>query len=169
MRKAVNIIVLLTVLLCFPPIVLAETGTLNDYNPYNVNIPDNGGSVNSDLALSGAPSGATITKVKIYYEIRHTYIGNLKVWLTTYYDGAWHDFVLKNREGGSADNIIETRDNLTMWNGASPNQTWYLVTQDMATGVTGYIDFFELWVTYSVNDPPNTPSRSLWGRTKLII
>jgi len=139
-------------------LVQAGTGTLNDYNAYNVNIPDNGSSVSTDLALSGAPSGATITKVKIYYEIRHTYIGDLKVWLTTYYNGAWHDFILKNREGGSADNIIETRDNLTTWNGVSPNQTWYLVAQDMATGATGYIDFFELWVTYSVNDAPNTPS-----------
>lgn len=136
----------------------AGTGTLNDYNPNNYNIPDAGSSVSSDLALSGAPSGATITKVKIYYEIRHPYSGDLKVWLTTYYGGAWHDFILKNREGGSADNIIETRDNLTTWNGASPNQTWYLVAQDMATGDIGYIDFFELWVTYSVNDPPNTPS-----------
>ncbi|MCK4304505.1 MAG: PD40 domain-containing protein, partial [Candidatus Eisenbacteria sp.] len=157
-QRAINITVLITVLFWFPLTVLAATSTLNDYNPHNVNIPDNGSSVNSDLALSGAPSGATITKVKVYYEIRHTYIGDLKVWLTTYYDGAWHDFVLKNREGGSTDNIIETRDNLTTWNGASPNQTWYLVAQDMATGHTGYIDFFELWVTYSVNDPPNTPS-----------
>jgi subtilisin-like proprotein convertase family protein len=136
----------------------AGTGSLNDYNPNNYNIPDAGSSVSSDLALSGAPSGATITKVKIYYEIRHTYSGDLKVWLTTYYNGAWHDFTLKNREGGGTDNIIETRDNLTTWNGASPNQTWYLVAQDMATGDTGYIDFFELWVTYSVNDAPNTPS-----------
>ena len=141
-----------------PFIGVAGAGTLNDYNPYNVSIPDNGASVNSDLSLSGAPGDATITKVKIYYEIRHTYVGDLKVWLTTYYDGAWHDYILKNREGGSADDIVETRDNLTTWNGASPNQTWYLVAQDMATGDTGYIDFFELWVTYDSNDAPNTPS-----------
>lgn len=158
MRRAVNIIVMITALFCFPLVGLSGTAILNDYNPYNVNIPDNDSSVSTDLALSGAPSGATIIKVKIYYEIRHTYIGDLKVWLTTYYNGAWHDFILKNKEGGSADNIIETRDNLSTWNGASPNQTWYLVAQDMATGDTGYIDFFELWVTYSVNDPPNTPS-----------
>jgi subtilisin-like proprotein convertase family protein len=157
-QRAINITVLITVLFWFPLTVFAATSTLNDYNPYNVNIPDNGSSVNSDLALSGAPSGAPITNVKVYYEIRHTYIGDLKVWLTTYYDGAWHDFVLKDREGGSADNIIETRDNLTTWNGASPNQTWYLVVQDMASGDIGYIDFFELWVTYFVNDLPNTPS-----------
>lgn len=136
---------------------LAGTGILNDYNPYNVSIPDDGGSVNSDLSLSGAPSGATITKVMVYYEIRHTYIGDLKVWLTAYYDGAWHDFILKNREGGSADDIVQTRDNITTWNGDSPNQMWYLVTQDLATGDTGFIDFFELWVSYSYNEDPNTP------------
>ncbi|MBI3195811.1 MAG: PD40 domain-containing protein [Ignavibacteriae bacterium] len=143
------------------PKTLTETGTLNDYNPHNYNIPDNGSSVNSDLLLTGAPANATITKIKIYYEIRHTFIGDLKVWLTAYYNGGWHDFILKNREGGSADDIVETRDNLTTWNGASPNQTWYLVVQDFATGDVGYIDFFELWVTYTYNVAPNTPSNEV--------
>ncbi len=132
--------------------------TLNDYNPYNVNIPDNGSSVNSDLSLSGAPSGAVITKVKIYYEIRHTYPRDLDVWLTAYYDGGWHDYYLYHQgDLGSSDDIVETRDNLHHWDGASPNQTWYLCVQDRVSGDVGYIDFFELWVDYSYNDAPNAP------------
>lgn len=143
----------------FGPAVPLFAGVLNDYNPYNVLIPDNGASVNTDLLLSGAPSGAKITNVKVYYEIRHTYPGDLDVWLTTYYDGAWHDYWLyHNGDLGSSDNIIETRDNIAAWNGASPNQTWYLSVRDRASGDTGYIDFFELWVTYEVNQSPSTPS-----------
>ncbi len=134
-------------------------GVLNDYNPTNINIPDNGASVNSDLRLSGAPSGAKITKVKVYYEIRHANPGNLDVWLTTYYNNSWHDHWLYHQgDLGSTDNIIETRDNIHTWDGASPNQTWYISVRDRVSGDVGYIDFFELWVTYEVNEAPNTPS-----------
>ena len=139
----------------------AFAGTLNDYNSYNVSIPDNGVSVNSDLLLSGATSNATITKVKVYYEIRHTYPRDLDIWLTTYYGGAWHDYFLYHQgDLGSTDNVIETRDNIHAWDGASPNQTWYLVVRDKVSGYVGYIDFFELWVYYESNSPPNTPSNS---------
>jgi len=132
---------------------------LNDYNPYNVNIPDNGPSVNSDLNLSGAANGAMITNVKVYYEIRHTYPGDLDVWLTTYYDNSWHDHWLYHTgDLGSSDDIVETRDNIYTWNNASPNQIWYLVVRDRVTSDVGYIDFFELWITYEVNSAPNNPS-----------
>jgi len=159
MRKTLNIIAVITVLSCCPFLCSAFAGTLNDYNPYNVNIPDNGGKVNSDLLLSGAPSGVKITKVKVYYEIRHTYPGDLDVWLTTYYNGSWHDYYLYHHgDLGSSDDIVETKDDIHAWNGASPNQTWYLGARDRASGEVGYIDFFELWVTYSVNDSPDEPS-----------
>ncbi len=141
------------------PRLLLSTGILNDYNPYNVSIPDNNGSVNSDLSLSGAPSGATITKVKTYYEIRHTYPGDLDVWLTAYYNGDWQNhWLYQQGDLGGTDNIIETRDNITTFNGVSPNQTWYLVARDGVPVDIGYIDFFEMWVTYQVNDAPTTPT-----------
>ncbi len=150
---------IILVVLCFANSSFVYAGILNDYNPYNVSIPDDGPQVNSDLSLSGAPSGTVITKVKIYYEIRHTYPGDLDVWLTAYYDGGWHDYFLyHNGDLGGSDDIIETRDNLHTWDGASPNQTWYLTVRDRASGEVGYIDFFELWVTYQANNPPNTPS-----------
>ena len=145
-------------ILSFSPIVYPGPGVLYKKNLCKVNIPDNSVSVNSIVDLSDAPSGAIITNVNIHYEIRHSYIGNLKVWLTTFYDDAWHDFILKDREGGNADSIIETRENLTIWNGASTNQIWYLVVQDMATGDTGYVDSFEIWEMYFVDDPPSIPS-----------
>ncbi len=133
-------------------------GNPNGYNTYyvsipdDVSIPDNGTSVSSNLNLSGAPSDAVITKVKIYYEIRHTYPGDLDVWLTANYDGGWHDYFLYHQgDLGDSDDIIETMDNLHTWDGASPNQTWYLTVRDRASGNIGYIDFFELWITYQSN------------------
>lgn len=134
-------------------------GVLNDFNSYNVNIPDNGASVNSDLSLSGAANEAEISKVKVYYEIRHTNPGDLDVWLTAYYNNSWHDYYLYHvGDLGSSDDIVETRDNIYTWNNASPNQVWYLVVKDRATGNVGYIDFFELWITYEVNHAPTNPS-----------
>ena len=137
--------------------VFAET--LNDYNPWDVAIPDNGAHVCSDLSLTGAPPGASISKVKVYYEIRHTCPGDLDVWLTTFYGGQWHDYYLYHAGdlGCSPDDIVETRDYLHEWDGASPNQVWYLCAKDRASADVGYIDFFELWVQYEVNSAPGEP------------
>ncbi len=149
---------LLTMFVSLCGVSTSDAGVLNDYNPWDVNIPDNNGSVNSDLDLSGAPADAEITKVKVYYEIRHACPGDLDVWLTTYYSGSWHDYFLYHHGDLScADDIVETRDNIHRWDGASPNNTWYLVARDNATGNVGYIDFFELWVYYESNEPPNEP------------
>ena len=155
MRKIVFISIL-GIFLSLAFSLASSAAVLNDYNPYNVTIPDNGASVNSDLSLSGAPSDAVITKVKVYYEIRHPYPGDLDVWLTAYYGGSWHDHWLYHYgDLGSSDNIIETRDNIHTFDGASPNQTWYLSVRDRASGDVGYIDFFEMWVTYESNEPPD--------------
>ena len=142
---------------------VSAAGTLNSHNFYNVSIPDNSGSVNSDLLLSGAPGSATITKVKVYYEIRHTRPGDLDIWLTTYYDGVWHDYFLYNQgDLGNADDIVETRDDIHAWDGASPNQTWYLVVRDNVGGDVGYIDYFELWVEYDSNSSSNLSGRVVY-------
>jgi subtilisin-like proprotein convertase family protein len=133
---------------------VSQAGTISGYNASNINIPDNtGGSANRTVVLSGAPGDATITKVKVYYEIRHTRPGDLDIWLTAEYDGGWHDYFLYSQgELGTADDVIETRDNLHAWDGASPNQTWYLATRDKVSGSTGYIDYFEIWIDYDSAD-----------------
>ncbi len=144
--------IILTICLVFSS--TSYSAELNDYSAYNVDIPDNGQQVNSDLGISGAPSGAVITDFRVYYEIRHANPADLDVWLTTYYDGNWHDYFLYQQgEAGPAADIIETRDNLHEWDGASPNQTWYIVVRDNVSGDVGYIDFFEIWVTYTL--PPS--------------
>ena len=129
---------------------------LNDYNPWDVQIPDNGDSVNSDLSLSAAPTDAKITKVEVYYEIKHPRPSDLDVWLTCY-DGGWQGDYFLHTQGSSSSVDRINVDNIHTWDGKSPNVTWYLVARDRVTSNVGYIDFFELWVTYEANEPPNTP------------
>jgi subtilisin-like proprotein convertase family protein len=147
-----------------------HAGTLAGFNTANVNIPDPPGfQVSSPVVLSGAAAGSQVTSVDIYYEIRHPFSGDLKVWLTAFYNGAWHDFTLRNRTGGSADDIVESRNSLTFWNGASPNQTWYLVAQDLASGDTGYIDYFQIAVNYSTSQPDLMPNQPANWNNKIPI
>ncbi|MBN2403228.1 MAG: hypothetical protein JXN64_12620, partial [Spirochaetes bacterium] len=127
--------------------VAVNTGTLNDYNPYDIPIEDNGAVATSDLYLSGAPSGSIITKITLYFEIIHTYPGDLDIWLT-YYDGGWHDYYIYHyNDLGSDDNVIYSGV-INFYNGISPNQTWYLSVQDRMIGDSGYINYFELWIDY---------------------
>ena len=70
---------------------IAIAGVISDYNPWAIDIPDAGSSVNSDLDMSGAPEDAVISSIGVYFEIIHSNPGDLDIWLTTYYDGGWHD------------------------------------------------------------------------------
>jgi len=152
--KAGYIVLLVIIFLGFNSTSYADI--LHDYNPYNYSIPDYPGpQACSDILLSGAPSGAYITNVRIYYEVRHTCPWDLDVWLTAYYNGSWHDYYLYHQGdlGCDPDDIVETRDNLHTWDGASPNQEWHLCVHDRAGGDVGYIDFFEIWVTYNIPLP----------------
>lgn len=161
-----NIIVCFFLSIFFPSTLLA--GTLNDYNPWDVPIPDNddGAGVYSDLSLSGAPSGATITKVKVYFEIRHTYPEDLEVWLAAESDGSWHKFDIYNQgDLGSADDVVLTLDNIHEWDGDSPNQEWRLYVRDRILDDVGFIDFFELWVDYA---EPKEASMSIQSISSVI-
>ena len=91
-------------------------------------------TVNSPIAVSGRTGKApSSTQVKV--DIKHTYIGDLRVDLVAP-DGSL--YVLSNRAGGSADNIIKTYAvNLSSEN---INGNWQLRVRDYAGGDTGKID-----------------------------
>jgi subtilisin-like proprotein convertase family protein len=131
-------------------ITIYQTGT-NIMTVYcAVPIPDNGGLANhasQSVTLSGAPSGAMITSVDVEYDIDHTYIGDLRVWLTTY-ESNWIDGAyLWNRQGGSADNIVaDYHSGLSYWNGLDANRVFYLAVSDNAAGDVGCISRIKIWV-----------------------
>ena len=100
-------------------------------------IADNA-TVNSPIAVSGrSGNGATSTPVAV--NIVHTYKGDLKVDLVAP-DGSV--YVLHNRAGGSADNIVQTFNvNLST---EALNGTWNLRVNDNANADTGYINSWSI-------------------------
>ncbi|KJK43978.1 proprotein convertase P-domain-containing protein, partial [Streptomyces sp. NRRL F-4428] len=93
----------------------------------------------SSVAVSGVIGNAPTT-LKVPVDIKHTYIGDLRVDLVAP-DGTV--YTLHNRSGGSADNIIRTFT-VNASSEAAPNGTWKLRVNDNATGDTGKIDSWAL-------------------------
>ena len=102
-------------------------------NGTDVAIGDNT-TVESTIAVSGRTgNGSATTPVAV--NIVHTYIGDLKVDLIAP-DGSL--YVLHNRAGGSADNIVQT---YTVNLSSEPlNGTWRLRVNDNAGGDIGFIN-----------------------------
>ncbi|GAA3086289.1 hypothetical protein GCM10020254_33360 [Streptomyces goshikiensis] len=95
-------------------------------------------TVESPLTVSGIPGNAPAA-LQVALDIKHTYIGDLKVDLIAP-DGTAYN--LHNRTGGSADNIIKT---VTV-NASSEvaNGVWKLRVNDNANADTGKIDSWAL-------------------------
>ncbi|MCY0940631.1 S8 family peptidase [Streptomyces antarcticus] len=105
---------------------------LNDYA-----IADNA-TVESPVTVSGISGNAPAT-LSVPVDIKHTYVGDLKVDLVAP-DGTVYN--LRNRTGGSADNIIQT---FTV-NASSEvaNGVWKLRVADLANADIGKIDSWAL-------------------------
>ncbi|MDQ3206408.1 MAG: S8 family serine peptidase [Pseudomonadota bacterium] len=104
----------------------------NDYA-----IKDNA-TVESPIPVSGR-TGAAPSSTPVSVNIVHTYIGDLKVDLVAP-DGSV--YVLHNRSGGSADNIVATYNvNLSS---EAISGTWKLRVNDNYNGDTGYINSWSI-------------------------
>ncbi|MEO9326014.1 trypsin-like serine protease [Nocardioides sp. C4-1] len=104
-------------------------------NNATVAIPDNGAAVTSTVQVTGV-SGKTSVQAGV--DIAHTYRGDLVV---TVVSPSGQSFVVSNKSGGSADNIVQTYP-LTF--SGSANGTWTLRVQDTAAQDTGSIRGFKL-------------------------
>jgi serine protease len=113
-------------------------GTTQTYsNATDVAIGDNA-TVSSTINVSGR-SGNAGSSVPVAVDIVHTYIGDLKADLVAP-DGSV--YVLSNRAGGSADNIVKTYTlNLSS---EALNGAWALRVNDNAGGDTGYINSWSI-------------------------
>ncbi len=112
-------------------------GTQTYTNTADYTISDNS-TVNSPITVSGRTGNAG-TAVPVAVNIVHTYIGDLKVDLVAP-DGSV--YVLHNRTGGSADNIVTT---YTVNLSSEPlNGTWNLRVNDNAGGDTGFINSWSI-------------------------
>lgn len=128
-----------------------------DENGANVFIPDTYPAewAYSDIYISGAPVGATVTCIDVHYEIIHDYVGDLIVDLTdqdlTYEYNLWED------PYASWENLKETVTGITAFNGEMVNQIWTLWAVDtFPFWYEGYIDYWWIKVYYKgVPAPPN--------------
>jgi serine protease len=95
-------------------------------------------TVESPITVSGR-SGNAPSNTPVAVDIRHTYRGDLKVDLVAPDNTV---YVLHNRTGGSADNVIGT---YTVNLSSKPrNGTWRLRVNDNASGDTGYINSWSI-------------------------
>ncbi|MFF9065412.1 S8 family serine peptidase [Streptomyces sp. NPDC014891] len=106
-------------------------------NLADVTIVDNG-TVESPITVSGVTGNAPAT-LKVGVDVKHTYIGDLKVDLVAP-DGTV--YTVHNRTGGGTDNIVQT---FTV-NASSEvaNGVWKLRVNDNASQDTGKIDAWNL-------------------------
>jgi len=121
---------------------LKAVGTTPPTGKYFENLADfainDNATVESPIAVTGVTGNAPAT-LKVGVDIKHTYIGDLKVDLVAP-DGTV--YTLHNHAGGSADNIAQT---YTV-NASSEvaNGTWKLRVNDNASSDTGKIDAWNL-------------------------
>ncbi|GHJ44311.1 hypothetical protein Cs7R123_16530 [Catellatospora sp. TT07R-123] len=118
-------------------LTLAVTPLCSRTNDTDTTVPDNG-TVTSTLAVAGCAGNASATAT-VALNIVHTYSGDLVVSLVAP-DGSV--YVLQNRQGGSADNIVKT---LTVnLSSEVRNGTWSLRVQDASPADKGYLNSWTL-------------------------
>jgi bacterial leucyl aminopeptidase len=104
-----------------------------------LSIPDNNATgITSNLAVGNT---STITSVALSLNITHTYRGDLVVSLLS---PTGTSYSVSNRSGGSADNIVLTEQAVSAFNGQSPNGTWQLKIQDLASVDTGRLNSWSI-------------------------
>jgi len=128
----------------------AKYSYLYGNNGTDVSIPDMDDWVSSAITTSGAPAGSGIVEVAVYLDIQHTYIGDLRVDLMCYDPGT--DWIIHNRTGGSADDIVGWFYNDTQFDGLNPDQDWALWARDEVGGDVGYINYWAIYVYYGIPD-----------------
>src|ERR1035437_8059780 len=123
-------------------------------NTGNVTIPDAGGYVSSTITISGAPAGAVVTGIDVYFKCVHAYGSDLTVDLNADSTGSLGNYRLWNRESGA--NPTRTTTGISTFNGLSVNRTWYLYAKDWVALDSGYIDEWTITIYYSVAGPTIT-------------
>jgi len=128
------------------------------FNGSNVDIPDAGGFVSSTIAITGAPAGAVVTGIDVYFRVVHPYSGDLNIDLNADAQVQLGNYDLWQREGGAQDNPSRTVTGISSFNGLSVNRTWYLYAKDEAPTDSGYIDEWSIRVYYTAVAPTPTVS-----------
>jgi Zn-dependent metalloprotease/subtilisin-like proprotein convertase family protein len=124
-------------------------------------IPDNTtAGIRSKLEVTG---GGLVGSISLSMQISHTYIGDLRVALVS---PQGTRYLVHNRSGGSADNIVITDLPLGIFTGQPAAGTWRLRVVDYAAYDTGTLDSWSLTINgdcdggggWGASDSPNLPT-----------
>ncbi len=102
--------------------------------------------VHSDIRLSGAPSGATVTCVDVHFEIAHPRVGEL--WIDVCNESQRRRYDLWFMRDRQEPNLCETVTGIAEFRGEKANQTWRLRATDVRLGQVGTIESWWIKVYY---------------------
>lgn len=116
----------------------------------NVPIPDNNTPVNYSIN-SPAPVGSVVDSVSFSFRIVHDFVPDITVDIISP-DGTqtrhW------NRNGSEFDVVILVSEfNVSTWSGENARGPWRLVVTDTAALDSGYIDYFNMTIEYTIPRP----------------
>ncbi len=115
-----------------------------------VSIPDDNPSgvrLSANFAVSGSISGLWIN-----LDISHSWVGDLKITLTA---PSGKTVIIRDREGGSADDIFLDREPVSGFLGESASGEWTLNVSDNVGFDTGILNSWSLEVDAAVSGPGN--------------
>lgn len=147
--------------------VFAEGTVVISYpNTDVISIPDN--DTTGISSTTNVPDNISIAAVDVTVNITHTWVGDLVITLTS---PSGTEVTLRDRSGGSADNINETYS-VTDFNGESGLGDWTLNVSDHAGADVGTLDSWTLDLTGVVDGggPGNqAPTASFTSSTSDLI
>jgi subtilisin-like proprotein convertase family protein len=126
-----------------------------------LNIPDNNATgITSPIAVTG---NGTVAQLRLSLNITHTFRGDLVVTLVS---PGGTQFVVSNRAGGAADNIVIVNQLVNNFNGQTAAGTWQLRVQDRASADVGRLNSWSLTIVgncapavrWSGSATPNLPT-----------
>lgn len=97
-------------------------------------------TITSSIAVSGLTNATAPTNLRVFVDIKHTFIGDLRVKLIAPNGQQW---LLHDREGGSADDI-NTPYSIDASAVTNSNGAWSLTVEDLAGGDTGELTGWSL-------------------------
>jgi subtilisin-like proprotein convertase family protein len=124
-------------------------------------IPDNNATgITSPIAVTG---NGTVASLALSLNITHTFRGDLVVTLIS---PGGTQFVVSNRAGGSADNLVVTGQVVTAFAGQTAAGTWQLKVQDLASADVGTLNSWSMLINgsctvatgWSGSATPNLPT-----------
>jgi subtilisin-like proprotein convertase family protein len=124
-------------------------------------IPDNNATgITSSIPVTG---NGTVASLSLSLNITHTFRGDLVVTLIS---PGGTQFVVSNRVGGSADNIVITNQAVTTFNGQTAAGTWKLQVKDLAGADVGTLNSWSMAIVgnctatvhWSGSATPNLPT-----------